>query len=209
MSPAYFFSLKYSKLRLTGSGHSSPYWCSVPNIRKLACVVPEKNETEIFCDADARRQKWSLYVASAKAGRRHNKCIHNDYTITLTERKKNYLLFENKMVHIHKTRIHYTQGWFVSGLVKTGLLLLKNKVFKVLSMYHPYFGIKARVILSWGLQIRRPNFLELMKITIMIFFTRIVYFSGKFMSDHKGFSIYNESGSKHVFKTLWLKHFNY
>ena len=26
--------------------YSSPYWCSVPNIRKLACVVPEKNVTE-------------------------------------------------------------------------------------------------------------------------------------------------------------------
>ena len=127
MSPAYFFSFKYSKSRKTGSGHSadskmfytiqfsilmlcaknqkaglcgsrekcdrnylvskfayvhniqsrvkqevempqiqkcgtrysSPYWCSVPNIRKLACVVPEKNVTEIFCDADddARRRK--------------------------------------------------------------------------------------------------------------------------------------------------------
>ena len=53
--------------------YSSPYWSSVPNIRKLACVVQEKNVTEFFCDADnARRQKWSLYVASAKAGRRHN-----------------------------------------------------------------------------------------------------------------------------------------
>ena len=54
--------------------YSSPYWCSVPNIRKLACVVPEKNVTKFFCDADAddaRRQKWPLYVASAKAGRRH------------------------------------------------------------------------------------------------------------------------------------------
>ena len=28
--------------------NSSPYWCSVPNIRKLASVVPEKNVTEIF-----------------------------------------------------------------------------------------------------------------------------------------------------------------
>mgnify|MGYP003692105769 CR=1 FL=1 len=28
--------------------YSSPYWCSVPNIRKLACVVPEKNVTEII-----------------------------------------------------------------------------------------------------------------------------------------------------------------
>ena len=145
MSPAYFFSVKYSKSRKTGSGnaadsklrytiqfsilmlcakyqeaglcgsqekcdrnylvskfayvhniqsrvkqevdmpqiqncvtrYSSPYWCSVPIIRKLACVVPEKNVTEIYCDADtddddARRQKWSLYVAYAKAGRRHN-----------------------------------------------------------------------------------------------------------------------------------------
>ena len=28
--------------------YSSPYWCSVQNIRKLACVVPEKNVTEII-----------------------------------------------------------------------------------------------------------------------------------------------------------------
>ena len=28
--------------------YSSPYWCSVPNIKKLACVVPEKNVTEII-----------------------------------------------------------------------------------------------------------------------------------------------------------------
>ena len=62
--------------------YSSPYWCSVPNIRKLACVVPEKNVTEIFCDADAdaRRQKWSLYVAYAKAGRRHN----NSYLMVIS-----------------------------------------------------------------------------------------------------------------------------
>ena len=33
--------------------YSSPYRCSVPSMRKLACVVPEKNVTEIFCDADA------------------------------------------------------------------------------------------------------------------------------------------------------------
>ena len=52
--------------------YSSPYWCSVPNIKKLASVVPEKNVTEIFCDANARWQKWSLYVASTKAGRWHN-----------------------------------------------------------------------------------------------------------------------------------------
>ena len=56
--------------------YSSPYWCSVPNIRKLACVVPENNVTEIFCDADADDDaRWwiviHIYVASAKAGRRH------------------------------------------------------------------------------------------------------------------------------------------
>ena len=59
--------------------YSSPYWCSVPNITKLAFVVPEKNVTEFFCDADARRQKWSLYVASATVGRRHNKFILTIY----------------------------------------------------------------------------------------------------------------------------------
>ena len=39
--------------------YSCPYRCSMPNIRKLASVVPEKNLTGIFCDAgdDARREK--------------------------------------------------------------------------------------------------------------------------------------------------------
>ena len=32
--------------------YSSPYQCSVPNIRKLACVVPEKNVTEIILSAN-------------------------------------------------------------------------------------------------------------------------------------------------------------
>ena len=65
--------------------YSSPYWCSVPNIRKLACVVPEKNVPEIFCDADddVKRQKWSLYVASAKAGRRHKNIEHGICGLTL------------------------------------------------------------------------------------------------------------------------------
>ena len=58
--------------------YSSPYWCSVPNIRKLAFVVPEKKWQNFFVTPtpttqdDARRQKWSLYVAYAKAGRQHN-----------------------------------------------------------------------------------------------------------------------------------------
>ena len=62
--------------------YSSPYWCSMPNIRKLASVVPEKNVTEIFCDADAddvddarRRIVIPLCFASAKANRRHNKDV--------------------------------------------------------------------------------------------------------------------------------------
>ena len=32
-------------------------------------------------------------------------------------------------------------------------------------------------------------------------------FPEKFMSGHKGFSIYNESGSKYVLKLPWFKHF--
>ena len=49
---------KYSNFRQTGnftcgrfetaSQCSSTYWCFVLNIRKLACVVPEKNATEII-----------------------------------------------------------------------------------------------------------------------------------------------------------------
>ena len=38
------------------------------------CGSTEKCDRNFFCDADddnARRQKWSLYVASVKAGRRH------------------------------------------------------------------------------------------------------------------------------------------
>ena len=42
------------------------------------CGSKEKCDRN-FCDADtaddARRQKWSLYVASAKVGRRHNKLL--------------------------------------------------------------------------------------------------------------------------------------
>ena len=76
--------------------YSSPYWCSVPNIRKLACVVPEKNVTEIFCDADddddARRQKWSLYVAYAKAGRRHNDNYMYEYLAILSVLNSEHLL---------------------------------------------------------------------------------------------------------------------
>ena len=69
-----------------------------------------------------------------------------------------------------------------------------------------FYNYQATVILSLGLRIRWPNFSELMKINIMIFLTCVVYFSGKFMFDQKGFSIYNESGSKNVLKLPWLKH---
>ena len=49
--------------------YSSPYWCSVPNIRKLASVVPEKNVTEIYCDADdARRRKTYMSPPLKRAG---------------------------------------------------------------------------------------------------------------------------------------------
>ena len=43
---------------------------------------------------------------------------------------------------------------------------------------------------------------------IMIFLIGVLYFPEKFMFDHTGFSIYNESGSKHILKLPWLKHFN-
>ena len=36
--------------------YSYPYWWSVPNIGKLACMVPEKNVTEIFLWRRRRRQ---------------------------------------------------------------------------------------------------------------------------------------------------------
>ena len=46
--------------------YSSPYWCSVSNIRELACVVAEKNMTKFFCDADAdddaRRRKTTEMI---------------------------------------------------------------------------------------------------------------------------------------------------
>ena len=53
-----------------------------------------------------------------------------------------------------------------------------------------------------------PIFQSLKKIIKMIFLTCVVYYSENFLSDHKGFSIYNESGSKHEWKLPWLKHFN-
>ena len=147
--------------------YSSPYWCSVPNIRKLACVVPKKNVTEIILWAnlpmstifkvaenrkwtcrrfknvlqytvlhtdalcqisgswpvwfqrkmwqkffvtptpttqdDARRQKWSLYVTSAKAGSRHKKTTIL-YTLLL----------------------HNTQGWRLCDLLTICPLSLKK-----------------------------------------------------------------------------------
>ena len=53
--------------------YSSRYWCSVPYIRKLACVVPEKNVTEIFCEQICRcpqysksRQSGSGHAADSK-----------------------------------------------------------------------------------------------------------------------------------------------
>ena len=61
-------------------------------------------------------------------------------------------------------------------------------------MQYLRFKIRPQLFLSLGLRIPRPKFSELIKINIMIFLTCFVYFSGKFMSDHKGFSIYNESG---------------
>ena len=57
--------------------YSSLYWCSVPNIRKLACVVLEKNVTNFLWRWQQRKTTtqddgyWSLYVASSKAGRPH------------------------------------------------------------------------------------------------------------------------------------------
>ena len=46
--------------------YSSPYWCSVPNIRKLAYVVPEKSVTEILWrqpEDDTRRQIGIPYMS--------------------------------------------------------------------------------------------------------------------------------------------------
>ena len=49
-------------------------------------MVPEKNETEIFCDADARRRK-TTDVASAKAGRRHKNYKAATYPIVEEDKK--------------------------------------------------------------------------------------------------------------------------
>ena len=165
MSPAYFFSLKYSKSRQTGSGHaadskmhnkiqvfililcakyqeaglsgsreksdrnylvrkfayvhsieshvkqevdmrqiqncvtrySSPYWCSVPNIRKLASVVPEKNVTKIIlwanlslCPQYWNSRLWCLVIyvsidkcfVSSKNGKKRNTICNFDFDST-------------------------------------------------------------------------------------------------------------------------------
>ena len=138
--------------------YSSPYWCSVPNITKLASVVPEKNVTEIILWANlpmstifkvtsnrkwtccrfknvlhdtvlhtdalcqisrrwlvwfqrkmwqklfvtpmpmqdhARRQKWSLYFASAKAGRRHNNVLKKNQQLWESGIKKFHFYYNN------------------------------------------------------------------------------------------------------------------
>ena len=85
---------------------------------------PEKNVTEIFCDADAeRRQKWSLYVASAKAGRRHN------YTCMY------YVEFTSKLVLTHLLK---------SRLLQLALLSLALRHRKHISPQHCYKNISER-----------------------------------------------------------------
>ena len=54
------------------------------------------------------------------------------------------------------------------------------------------------------------QFFRVMKINLMIFLTCFILFSGKFMSFHKGFIIYNESGlGLFIMNELpWIKHVN-
>ena len=94
VSPAFFYSFKYSKSRQTGSGHaadstcvtrySSPYWCSVPNIKKLASVFPEKNVTKIILWANlpmstifkvASNRKWTCRRFKTAL---HDTVLHTD-----------------------------------------------------------------------------------------------------------------------------------
>ena len=53
------------KIRNCLTRYSSPYWCSVPNIKKLACIVPEKNVTEIILWCRRPTTDSDPYVASA------------------------------------------------------------------------------------------------------------------------------------------------
>ena len=60
--------------------YSSPYWFSVPNIRKLASVVPEKNVTEIILWANLPMQ-CPQYSKSCQTGSGHASDSKMRYTI--------------------------------------------------------------------------------------------------------------------------------
>ena len=58
--------------------YSSPYWCSVPNIRKLACVVPEKKVTEIILWANLPMSTILKVVSNRKwTCRRFKTALHD------------------------------------------------------------------------------------------------------------------------------------
>ena len=46
--------------------YSSPYWCSVPNIKKLGCVVPEKNVTDIILWRRRQTMDSDPYMSSLR-----------------------------------------------------------------------------------------------------------------------------------------------
>ena len=59
--------------------YSSPYWCSVQNIRKLASVVPEKNVTEIILWANLPMS--TILKVASKTGSGHAADSKLRYTI--------------------------------------------------------------------------------------------------------------------------------
>ena len=56
--------------------YSCPYWCSVPNIRKLVCAIPEINVTEIFCDADDDNNRSDPFMSPPLKRAGDTKIIH-------------------------------------------------------------------------------------------------------------------------------------
>ena len=87
---------QYWKSRQTGSDmrqiqncvtrYSSPYWCFVPNIRKLASVVPEKNVTVIILWANLSMSKLFKVASNRKwTCRRFKNALHDTVLHTDTQ----------------------------------------------------------------------------------------------------------------------------
>ena len=139
--------------------YSSPSWCSVPTIRKLACLVPKKNVTEIFCVADdndnARRQKWSLYVALAKAGRRHKNCSPSP-AMVMSPYEWDILEWDEKPKTNEQNQLNKLEYPSHTDALCLAWLLEKKtiKSNKCIMIYCNYFPLKKGMALQLNKEVR-------------------------------------------------------